>query len=563
MLKKVVLFALLLLSVSAFCATTASEQIKGGARTWDADGTRLGMPGLANIRILDKEKTPYYTGILPKGDDRFVIPLDHEISYGGSKYRHLTVASGGRIFLGDYAKYILPKDGTDGLYPYVKPVVNDFIPVPESTDIPVVWRKFKEHGDVFTVVEFGPLLDKAYAKRDVRWIQSSVKKLHLIVLAMLCIIIVQTLVSPFVYNGGKRISRQGRLDQSVYTHSAIKVFDNGILREGWIAKAFDGAWPAFEIKDGFLDVDFGTDRFAGGLLAYDYARENPIVGSFQGIQFSARAISGGSEDEPIYVWYFSEDQMYPNLTLEAGYPFVNESAQIKIPDVSVNDGVDPRCITANYIISPCAYGHSWKAFNGVADTIIAPAIKMQVVHADEDIPYYGRKLRIRYVRFLPLQPRSIQFRPPAVNRVEYEGDVGFLEIAGTKAPVSMPYGTVIDARIHSSPGFVITKIFVNGKAVFDENDENVNLEGILVENQRDVNEAVVRFPLVSDAKVSVTYRTCTKSVLDEVVPSYEKNEIFLDPKDNTKKLTTYSVKDGFSLKKALKKCIAKCVLINL
>ena len=51
MLKKVVLFALLLLSVSAFCATTASEQIKGGARTWDADGTRLGMPGLANIRI--------------------------------------------------------------------------------------------------------------------------------------------------------------------------------------------------------------------------------------------------------------------------------------------------------------------------------------------------------------------------------------------------------------------------------------------------------------------------------------------------------------------------------
>ena len=561
MLKKVVLFALLLLSVSAFCATTASEQIKGGARTWDADGTRLGMPGLANIRILDKEKTPYYTGILPKGDDRFVIPLDHEISYGGSKYRHLTVASGGRIFLGDYAKYILPKDGTDGLYPYVKPVVNDFIPVPESTDIPVVWRKFKEHSDVFTVVEFGPFLVSGHEERflcqvsfyedgeiQVQHWNLNRSNAHALMEQQFGFAEREYMISPFVYNGGKRISRQGRLDQTVYTHSAIKVFDDGKLREGWIAKAFDGERPSFEINNGFLDVDFGTDRFAGGLLAYDYARENPVVGSFQGIEFGTRAISGGSEDEPIYFWYFNENEMYPNGTLEAGYPFVNGSAEIEISGISTQFGVDSRCVVnaGGGIIRPCAYGYSWNEHHGVVDTVIAPAIKMQVVHADEDIPYYGRKLRIRYVRFLPLQPRSIQFRPPAVNRVEYEGSVGFLEIAGTKAPVSMPYGTVIDARIHSSPGFVITKIFVNGKAVFDENDENVNLEGILVENQRDVNEAVVRFPLVSDAKVSVTYRTCTKSVLDEVVPSYEKNEIFLDPKDNTKKLTTYSVKDGFS-----------------
>ena len=558
MLKKVFLFAMLLLCVSAFCETT-EEQIKGLERSWDADGTRLGMPGLANMRVVDNNKPPFYTGVLPKGDDKFVIPLGHEISYGGLKYRHLTVASGGRIFLGNYANYILPKDGIDGLYPYVKPVANDFIPVPESVDIPMIWRQFKEHGDVFTVVEFGPFLISGHEERflcqvsfyddgeiqvqhwNLNRSNASVRMEH-----ESGFVEREYMVSPFVYNGGKRISRQGRLDQSVYTHSAIKVFDNGILREGWIAKAFDGAWPAFEIKDGFLDVDFGTDRFAGGLLAYDYARENPIVGSFQGIQFSARAISGGSEDEPIYVWYFSENQMYPNLTLEAGYPFVNESAQIEIPDVSVNDGVDPRCITANYIISPCAYGHSWKAFNGVADTIIAPAIKMQVVHSDITTPYFGRKLRIRYIRFLPLQPRSIQFKPPAVDTVEYEGEVGFLEIAGTKAPVSMPSGTVVDARIHSSPGFIISKIYVNGKTAFDENDDKASLQGIVVENQKDLDEAFLRFPLVSNVKISVSFRACSAPVLSEVVPSYEKNEIFLDPKDNTKKLTTYSVKDGFS-----------------
>ena len=55
---------------------------------------------------------------------------------------------------------------------------------------------------LFTIIAipFWSATTDAYAKHDVRWIQSSVKKLHLIVLTMLCIIIVQTLVSPFVYN---------------------------------------------------------------------------------------------------------------------------------------------------------------------------------------------------------------------------------------------------------------------------------------------------------------------------------------------------------------------------
>ena len=55
---------------------------------------------------------------------------------------------------------------------------------------------------IFTIIAipFWSATTDAYAKHDVKWIRSSVRKLNLIVLSMLLIIIVMTLVSPFVYN---------------------------------------------------------------------------------------------------------------------------------------------------------------------------------------------------------------------------------------------------------------------------------------------------------------------------------------------------------------------------
>ena len=55
---------------------------------------------------------------------------------------------------------------------------------------------------LFTIIAipFWSATTDAYAKHDVKWIRSSVRKLNLIVLSMLLIIIVMTLASPFVYN---------------------------------------------------------------------------------------------------------------------------------------------------------------------------------------------------------------------------------------------------------------------------------------------------------------------------------------------------------------------------
>lgn len=557
MLKKFLFTTIFFLGTLLYA--TPEEQIKASPRTWDNDGTRIGMPGLANIKVTDKNGNHHYAGMLPSGKATLSILLGHEIRYGGAKYRHLTVASGGRIFLGNYQGYILPDDGVDGLYPYVKPVANEFTPLQGETNIPLIWRKFEEHGDIFTVLEFGPFNVVGHSEQflcQVSFYEDGEIQIqhwnlnrgnaHSRQNQESPFVERSYMVSPFVYNGGKRIVRQGRLDQSVYTHSPVVIFDNGKLREGWIAKSFEDRGPTFSIAENkYLDIDFGTYKYSGGLLAYDHARENPIVGGFQGVEFHTRKINGEDGSEPVYFWYFDESGMFPGKTGEAGYPFINGMSQIELSDLSVQYGVYPGCVVnANYTIRPCAYGYSWKEHKGAVDSVIAPAFKMQVVHND-GTQFLGRKIRIEYIKYIPLQPRSIQFKPPAVDSVKYEGEIGYMEVAGRKAPLAMPNGAEVDARIHSSPGYVITKIDVNGKTAYDENDTSMHLTGVKVEYIRTQNEARIQFPLVCNVTVSVTYRLCSTPNLPEVVPSYEKNEVFLDPTDDTKTLTTYSVKDGF------------------
>lgn len=70
------------------------------------------------------------------------------------------------------------------------------------TPYQVTYRYYSFIVMLFTIIAipFWSATTDAYAKHDVKWIRSSVRKLNLIVLSMLLIIIVMTLVSPFVYN---------------------------------------------------------------------------------------------------------------------------------------------------------------------------------------------------------------------------------------------------------------------------------------------------------------------------------------------------------------------------
>ena len=577
-----------LLIVICFCFFAESvfaepeEQLGPYARTWRSDGIRYGMPGLANIKV-----KKFYEGVYPVGDGRLVIDLEHPVQYGGSTYKQLTVASKGRIFLGEYKEgTVLPDDGDDGVYPYVKAISNEFTPVAGNAVVPVSWRKFNEHNDIFTVVEIGPFaivgladpmvcqvsfyddgeIQVQYWNKTREGIAAKKVPSNITTFTERPLMLL-----PFVYNGNNRITLRDRSEVTVFGTSPINIYEKNVenpsmLREGWIAKSFVDEGPVFneDYSGGgskpILDVDFGSVRSSGGLLAYDYARENPIVGSFQYIQLKVSSEERGDDfvcgsncqngDIPVYFWYFNEKQMFGNNAHLAGYPYLATESNFYLDYESVSYGVNNACLETSGSVTKiysCAYGYSWDKHPGIVDTVIAPAIKMQT----NDYAY-NRKIHIKSIQVRPLQPRSIQFKPPVSKKIEYEGKGGYLEVGGTKAPVSMIADASVHAIVHVTPGFKISQIAVNGKVAFDETDMSVKQPSFKVDNMPDQNMAYLDFKLVNDVKITVAYRPCAEKEvvkydpsLANIVPSYKKIENFGDPADRTNILESYSVKDGF------------------
>ena len=556
------------------------EQIYNSTHTWLPDGTRFGMPGLANIWAHDVNH-PHFTDFIPTGSDVVVVPLKHEIRYGGSTYNHLTIASGARIFLGDYENYIIPADGVDGSYPYVKPIIprdGIFLPAPGNTQIPVAWRNFDEHGDEFTVLEIGPFfIDQTYPKNNgsglVRavmlcqvsfygdgeiqvqyWIQENGRSVAHSINPSTSTPIGQRLGfvmnSPYVYNGAKRIQKETLISA---LFKQINILDNGKLREGWIGKSFVNGDLKIDEKDGEIEIDFGTGEYPGVVLAYDHARENPVVGSFSSIYIvtSPVYVENAHNEDPIYIWYFNESGSFVNKTEDAGYPYLDENAVLQVSD-QVKDFCQSLKCVSDKTIYPATYNVTWNDLKSKGinvDTISAPAIKIQVDPKDPVDRYRSRSphrtVRIKNITAYPVQPLSIQFRPPTTKDLKYEGAVGYLEVAGRKAPLKMPEGAMVDATIHSAPGFLISKIEVNGNIAYDESNPSNSLPNVYVDYRQERDVATVRLVMDDDKLVHVSYRNCTQRNLPEVVPSYVKNEIFLDPKDKSKVVTTYSIKDGF------------------
>ena len=526
MLRKYILPILLL----AFtCSSGASgqpqpeEQLSGPKRTWVNGEYRLGLPGLANIRVLDKKGNKFYSGIMPKNKDKLIVHLEHDVSYGGKTYRDLTIASGGRIFLGDYKAYRLPEEFGQGLYPYVKALEHEFVPVAGASEVPVIWRKFEEHGDVFTAVEFGPfnivghedpLLCQVSFYTDgeiqVQYWNQDRRNAHLVSSSGPNFAEKDYIGYPYVYTVGKKITLTRESRTRVFAKNVDYIFSSGELKEGWIAKSFKVDGPTIS---GAMDIDFGSGEYPGVVIAYDHARENPIVGSFESLRIHATDKTNGNVDD-ISFWYFNEKSMYDNATESAGYPFFGEGLQgsflnARLPENALSQGVVEECIKGvNNTIYPCAYGVSWNEHKGIIDTIAAPAVKLQVVAKSTN-----RKIHISEIAFVPQQPRSIQFKAPVTYKVEYEGvgDGGYMDVGGVRAPVSIAEKAYVDAVLHVLPGFSIEKIEVNGSVAYDKTAPFENPKGIDVALYPTQNLATIRFRLECNVKIKVTYGGCTKS----------------------------------------------------
>lgn len=564
MFCRYILPILLLAFTCVFGATINSqpeEQLKGPERTWTNGEYRLGLPGLANIRLPDEHGiSHYHSGVMPEQKNKLIVHLEHDVSYGGKKYQTLTIASGGRIFLGDYKDYRLPEEFGRGLYPYVKAVEHEFVPVAGASEVPVIWRKFEEHGDVFTAVEFGPFNIVGHAdplicqvsfytdgEIQVQYWNLNRKDAYLVSTKGSNFVEKDYIGLPYVYTVGKKITLTKEAKTRVFTKLPEDIFFVGKLREGWIAKAFNADGPKIRYNNSNdIEVDFSSGEYPGIVIAYDHARENPIVGSFESLYLWTYD-NGNDKADPVYFWYFNENSMFNNETEDAGYPYISDkvdgvgSNKFELSPIAVSGNVPQNCISDNTIY-PCAYGVSWHKNTGIIDTVAAPALKLQVIAKNTN-----RKIRIHRIRAVPQQPRSIQFKPPVTYDVEYEGEgnYGYLDVGGVRAPVSMAEKADVDAALHVLPGYSVEKIQVNGKVAYDRNDPLKKQNGIQVDTFPNQNLVTIRFPLISNVKIKVTYGGCSRSKIPEVIAAYTKSEIFLDPEDKNKVMETYSVKDGF------------------
>lgn len=562
--KSLFLFVLLLFLSSVF----AESEIGPFSRTWINDSFRYGLPGLININDGSHINKSY----LPVNEELIVIDLPtYCIQYAGVVYDNLTIASGTRVFLGKYSDYKLPPDGSDGLYPYVKAVNSEIQPLPNESRIAVAWSHFDENkDDPFTVVEIGPFVVTGqsdylicqvvfYWDGEIQiqyWNKSRNLDLYNYKEKVQYLNEKNYLNLPYVYTGYTRQELSTNNAKTLlFSTGGVAIYaqnESNHIREGWNVKNFDGYDPSFSAVLLDLNIDFGSINWSGAVFSNVNSREYPVVGSFQRMDVDATSLTNGNTQ--VYFWYFEEDYTFPYATTSAGYPYLVGS-EFHLNEVSAESGVAPECVQdysgSPARIYPCAYARSWKNYRGGSsvDLIKVPAVKIQKNGDGTDT-----KIKISRIAFVPNQPMSIQFKAPSIHKIEYEGDVGYLDVGGSKAPVTLIKNSDVHAAIHVTPGYLISKISVNGQLAFDETDPLVQQPAFEVDYRVNQNLAYLDFKLVGNVKIAVTYRLCSDKIIEQydpsltnIEPSYEKKVVFNDanPLKKDSALESYFVKDGF------------------
>lgn len=582
------LFALIVLCINfADAGYVEPEQII--SKRYEDHGVHYALPGWeANLTSGDLPQNLPPTGKFLHVSLKNPEDPEVKISYGGKKYDEVTITSEGRIYLGHLPDDYEILDGINGVVPYIEPTIKKLLPNEGCDAIPVKWKVLQPDLQ-YAVVEIGPFTvenfanplsfqvflytdgeiqfyswvdwdavwetkGKSYTSFFGRSYSSTLQNLQN----------KETLV-PAVYNGmHKTVSDYASMVKTKNEY----ILKGGELRPGWIAKSFDSAGVVFTPVEGAVNIDFGINKSAGGLFAYDYSREHPVVGGLDFVSFEVKSLSYGSglspqEAVPVYFWYFGLDNgdIIPK-SRDANYPYFVDDPKLSLennvwplisePQRSLFDGsypirenkfipVDKILTVANgaSVIWPAAYMTSWNLVQN-PDWVKAIAFKFQT----NDLAR-NRAIQIKNIQYGLRQPRSVQFLPPATHKLTFESNgLGYME--GINFKSSLPYefldGASLSAIIHPAPGDTIERVYLNDILLYAlDGTANLN-EYVLL---RDDGTAEFNFPdAFLDLHIKVEFKKCESRMLPAVEPSYVKTEIYVDPADSSKKLEYYAVKDG-------------------
>ena len=458
------------------------------------------------------------------------LPEANQLTYMSKTYPNLTVYSDGRISFGNL---------TNGLDKDIEPY---FLPISACVDLgsSFKWKSIVDaNSNYFTVIEMGPFRyrGKSYSVQSTFFIDGEIQvqlwqndvahaKPELL-----------DWMRPVLYNGTvkKRPAKMQVTRMDVYG-------PNG-LRPGWIAKSFNGGGVSISEPHGVgagLLVDMGTFSQAGGILAYDYSREHPVVGGIRNIEVHMLDPIGVGDS--LCIWYFDDFQG----TSDAHYPSMKKNQLMGV-------------------FSPNDYTYQWGGpfYTSPYVTRPAPGFKFQLAYPKNQ----NMTFRIGRIVYNLKQIPSIQFLPPKPYRLTFSvagsGRVSMNSPSGS-SPFSLYEGEKASASIISKAGSSIERIAVNGKTVVRDGEIVSKMPPInpSFNAMRSANEYVKLFKVYGDrpyskidfditamhenVNVAVEFAPCEARPLD-VVPEMVKMDSYLDPigQTNARKFTSAIFKDAF------------------
>lgn len=458
------------------------------------------------------------------------LPEVNRFAYMSRTYSNFTIFADGRISFGNL---------TNGLDKDIEPY---FLPVSAYVNLgnSFKWKSIVDaNSNCFTVIEMGPFRyrGKSYSVQSSFFIDGEIQvqlwqndvasaKPELL-----------DWMRPVLYNGTVK-NRPAKMQVS-----RMNVYGPNGLRPGWIAKSFNGGGVSISEPNGVgagLLVDMGTFSQAGGILAYDYSREHPVVGGIRNIE--VHMLNPIDVDDSLCIWYFDDFQG----TAYAHYPSMKKNQMVGV-------------------FTPDDYTYQWGGsfYASPYVTRPAPGFKFQLAYPQNQ----NMTFRIGRIVYNLKQLPSIQFLPPKPYQLTFSisgsGRISMNSPSGS-SPFSLYEGEKVSASIISKAGSSIERITVNGKIVALNGEIISKMPPInpSLNAMRTANEHVKLFKVYGDrpyskidfditamhenVNVAVEFAPCEARTLD-VVPEMVKMDSYLDPigQANARKFTSAIFKDAF------------------